>query len=74
MVVGCVSQRSRTVGAMELPPAITTWTGVGAATNARRSLDEWARAQDEVAALLARLEAHGVSLPGPEPRPTSTAA
>jgi hypothetical protein len=42
---------------MELPAAITTWTSVGAAKNARRSLDEWARAQDEVAELLARLEA-----------------
>jgi hypothetical protein len=59
---------------MELPPAITAWTGAGAATNARRSLDEWTRAQDEVAALLVRLETRGVSLPGPEPRPTSTAA
>jgi hypothetical protein len=74
MVVGCVSQHSRTVRAMELPPAITAWTGAGAATNARRSLDEWTRAQDEVAALLVRLETRGVSVPGPEPRPTSTAA
>ena len=76
MVVGCVSQRRRSVRAMELPTAITTWTGVGAATNARRSLDEWARAQDEVAALVARLEAHGAMPPAPAPghRPTSTAA
>jgi hypothetical protein len=59
---------------MELPPAITTWTGVGAATNARRSLDEWTRAQDEVAALLARLETQRVSLQDPGSRPTSTAA
>ncbi|HEY7070820.1 MAG TPA: hypothetical protein VH479_11935 [Acidimicrobiales bacterium] len=59
---------------MELPAAITTWTGVGAATNARRSLDEWTRAQDEVAALLARLETRGVPLPDPGSSPTSTAA
>ena len=59
---------------MELPAAITTWTGAGAATNARRSLDERTRAQDEVAALLARLEAHGVSLPPAGGRPTSSAA
>jgi hypothetical protein len=59
---------------MELPTAITTWTGVGAATNARRSLDEWTRAQDEVAALLARLETHGVSRQDPGSSATSTAA
>lgn len=74
MLVGCVSQAGRSVRGMELPPAITTWTSVGAATNARRSLDEWTRAQDEVAALLSRLEAHGVSVPDSGPGPTSTAA
>jgi len=74
MLVGCVSQAGRTVPGMELPPAITTWTGVGAATNARRSLDDWTRAQDEVAALLARLDAHGVTPPPTSDQPTSTAA
>jgi len=59
---------------MELPAAITTWTSAGAATNARRSLDEWTRAQDEVAALLARLEAHGVSGPAAGDEATSSAA
>jgi hypothetical protein len=48
---------------MELPAAITTWTSAGAATNARRSLEEWTRAQDEVAALLARLEARRSAQP-----------
>jgi hypothetical protein len=41
---------------MDLRTAISTWAGAGAAENARRSLDEWSRAQDEVAALLDRLE------------------
>jgi hypothetical protein len=59
---------------MELPAAITTWTSAGAATNARRSLDEWARAQDEVAALLARLEAQGVASPVADGKAISSAA
>ena len=59
---------------MDLRTALTTWTGVGAASNARRSLDERARAQDEVAALLARLEAQGVTLPAAGGRATSSAA
>lgn len=41
---------------MDFRTAITTWAGAGAAANARRSLDEWSRAQDEVSAMLARLE------------------
>ncbi len=41
---------------MDIRTAITSWAGAGAAENARRSLDEWTRAQDEVAALLARLD------------------
>lgn len=44
-----------TVGAMDLRTALQAWTGTGAITNARRSLDEWSRAQDEVTALLDRL-------------------
>ena len=59
---------------MELPAALTSWTGAGATRNARRSLDEWTRAQDEVAALLARLEAQGVSRPETGGEATSTAA
>ena len=59
---------------MDLRTALTTWTGVGAASNARRSLDEWARAQDEVAALLARLEAQGVTQPAAGGHATSSAA
>ena len=59
---------------MDLRTALTTWTGVGAASNARRSLDEWARAQDEVAALLARLEAQGVAQPAASGHATSSAA
>jgi hypothetical protein len=40
---------------MNLRTAINTWAGAGAAENARRSLDEWSRAQDEVSAMLNRL-------------------
>jgi hypothetical protein len=40
---------------MDVRTAITTWAGAGAAENARRSLDEWSRAQDEVSAMLTRL-------------------
>jgi hypothetical protein len=59
---------------MELPAAITTWTGAGAATNARRSLEEWTRAQDEVAALLARLEVRRSAQPPAGGEATSSAA
>jgi hypothetical protein len=59
---------------MELPAAITTWTSAGAATNARRSLDEWTRAQDEVAALLTRLEARRGAQPPAGGEATSSAA
>jgi hypothetical protein len=59
---------------MDLRTTITAWTGVGAASNARRSLDERTRAQDEVAALLARLEAQRVDLPASSGRSTSSAA
>jgi hypothetical protein len=41
---------------MSLRTALSSWAGAGAAENARRSLDEWTRAQDEVAARLARME------------------
>lgn len=40
---------------MDLRSALATWAGGGAAQNARRSLDEWDRAQEEVSALLERL-------------------
>jgi len=40
---------------MNFRTAITTWAGAGAAENARRSLDEWSRAQDDVSAMLTRL-------------------
>ena len=56
---------------MELRTAITAWAGAGAAENARRSLDEWTRAQDEVSALLARLD--GSDDPS-QTEPTHTAA
>ena len=74
MLVDCVSPRRRSVRAMELPAAITTWTSVGAAKNARRSLDEWTRAQDEVAALVARLEAQRGAPPAASGEATSSAA
>ena len=74
MLVDCVSQRRRSVRAMELPAAITTWTSVGAARNARRSLDEWTRAQDEVAELLARLEAQRGAEQPADGEATSSAA
>ena len=40
---------------MRFRPAPLDLGNAGAAENARRSLDEWARAQVEVAALVARL-------------------
>ena len=40
---------------MNFRTAISTWAGAGAAENARRSLDEWSRAQEEVSAMLNRL-------------------
>lgn len=49
---------------MNFRTAITTWAGAGAAENARRSLDEWSRAQDEVSALLLRLERRTEAQPG----------
>jgi hypothetical protein len=42
---------------MDLRSAFASLGGPGAADNARRSLDQWARAQDEVAALLDRMAA-----------------
>ncbi|HET8619243.1 MAG TPA: hypothetical protein VFM27_09805 [Acidimicrobiales bacterium] len=62
---------------MDLRTALQSWTarsftGAGATRNARRSLDEWSRAQDEVTALLERL-GHA-SGPAPAHRTTSTAA
>ena len=51
--------------------------GPGAADNARRSLDQWARAQDEVAALLDRMPARDrapTERPGPASRADHPAA
>lgn len=41
---------------MDIRAAITSWAGAGATQNARRLLDEWSRAQDEVSHLIARLD------------------
>jgi hypothetical protein len=49
---------------MNFRTAISTWAGAGAAENARRSLDEWSRAQDEVSAMLNRL-GHGTEAQSP---------
>ncbi len=49
---------------MDLRTVIASLGGAGATANARRSLDQWARAQDEVAALLDRMAAR-------DPRPSS---
>jgi hypothetical protein len=49
-----------------------SFTGAGATRNARRSLDDWSRAQDEVTALLERIE-HAAG-PAPASGTTSTAA
>jgi hypothetical protein len=57
---------------MDVRDAITRWAGAGATRNARASLDEWNRAQDEVAALLTRLD-HPDGGRSPEPRPGSAA-
>jgi hypothetical protein len=57
---------------MGVRDAMTRWAGAGAARNARASLDEWNRAQDEVAALLTRLD-HPDGGRSPEPRPGSAA-
>jgi hypothetical protein len=57
---------------MGVRDAITRWAGVGAARNARASLDEWNRAQDEVAALLTRLDHPDGGLPS-RPRPGTAA-
>ena len=53
---------------MDLRTAFTTWAGVGAAENARSSLDEWDRAQEEVSALLERLGQPDTPLRSPFPR------
>jgi hypothetical protein len=53
---------------MDVRDAITRWAGAGATRNARASLDEWNRAQDEVAVLLMRL-GHPQGGQCPEPRP-----
>ena len=53
--------RSAYGACMDVRAAITRWAGTGATRNARASLDEWNRAQEEVSALLVRLE-------GPEGR------
>jgi len=54
---------------MNFRTAITTWAGAGAAENARRSLDEWSRAQDEVSALLLRLEERAQARSAASPAP-----
>jgi hypothetical protein len=46
---------------MDIRTAITSWAGAGAAENARRSLEERSRAQDEVSQLLTRLATTGPS-------------
>jgi hypothetical protein len=43
------------------PTALLDMGNAGAARNARRSLDEWARAKVEVAALVSRLNAEPVA-------------
>lgn len=58
---------------MDIRTAITSWAGAGAAENARRSLDEWTRAQDEVAALLARLDQRNAPRTTPRSAPTTAA-
>jgi hypothetical protein len=55
---------------MDIRTAITSWAGAGAAENARRSLGEWTRAQDEVAALLDRLDRRDA----PDGEPTTHSA
>ena len=55
---------------MDLRSAFAARGGPGAADNARRSLDQWARAQDEVAALLDRMAARDRA---PVERPASRA-
>jgi hypothetical protein len=57
---------------MGVRDAITQWAGAGAARNARASLDEWNRVQDEVVALLARLDNPDVGQPS-RPRPGTAA-
>ena len=59
---------------MDLRTAFTAWAGVGAAENARRSLDEWDRAQEEVSALLERLGQPDTPLPAALPRSRPDAA
>ena len=58
---------------MDLRTAVLSLTGAGAVVNARRPLDEWSRAQDEVSALLDRLD-HGATAPPSTGRATSSAA
>jgi hypothetical protein len=57
---------------MDVRDAISRWVGAGAVRNARASLDEWNRAQDEVAALLVRLDHRDGGQPS-RPRPGSAA-
>jgi hypothetical protein len=57
---------------MDIRTAITAWAGAGAAENARRSLEEWSRAQDEVSQLLTRLATTEPSHRAPE-SPTTAA-
>ena len=57
---------------MDLRSAFASLGGPGAADNARRSLDQWARAQDEVAALLDRMAARDRA-PAERPGPASRA-
>jgi hypothetical protein len=54
---------------MDLRTVLAALSGAGATANARRSLDQWARAQDEVAARLDRMAARD-----PVPSPQVSAA
>ena len=60
---------------MDLRTALAPWSGRGAAENARCSLDEWDRAEDEVSALLERLGQLGTPSPAasPDHRPDTAA-
>ncbi len=57
---------------MDVRSAITRWAGSGATRNARASLEEWNRAQEEVATLLMRLD-HPATGQTPTPRPGTAA-
>jgi hypothetical protein len=54
---------------MDVRAALTHLGHDGATRNARRSLDEWARAQVEVTALVARIPPAAGTSPGPVTAP-----